>query len=159
MASGIQLLECKWDLARLLIEDGVAPINVAEEVGCSRCTIFNYKRNLRDFGDCLVLSISMLGRPSTITDGMIKVITASWLEWRAIPSSFFSRIHIWHVGFEDILGCQAQCISWWDCMVLLGWVWSHYIWIYNLQDPEKDSLEPKSGTYSVMSAGRVGSRF
>jgi len=80
MASGVPLPECKRDLARLLIEDSVAPINVAEEVGCSRRTIFNYKQNLRDFGDCLAQSISMLGRASTITDGMIKVITASWLE-------------------------------------------------------------------------------
>jgi len=63
----------KRELATVLIEEGVAIQDIIEEVGCSCRTIFNYKSNIKNFGDPLSPSISKVGRPPTLTTEMIDV--------------------------------------------------------------------------------------
>jgi len=48
----------KRQLAQSLIEEALPIQTIADEVKCSRRTVFRYKRNLKDHGSCLAPSIS-----------------------------------------------------------------------------------------------------
>ena len=64
-------------LARTLIETELLLNHIVEEVGCSLTTVYNYKKNLRIFNDCLAPSISKMGRPSNLTREMCEVCLLS----------------------------------------------------------------------------------
>jgi transposase len=73
MHGGQSLPPSKQQLVEALIEDGATIQDIMDQVGCSRATVFNYKRNLKDFGTVLAPSISRMGRPPTLTDEMVEV--------------------------------------------------------------------------------------
>jgi len=63
----------KRQLAQTLIENDVSPQEVIKKIKYSRCTVFNYKENIRVYGEPLASSISQTGRPSILTVEMLDV--------------------------------------------------------------------------------------
>jgi transposase len=59
--------------AESLIKVGGTEEDVIREVGCSRSTYYNYKQNIRLFGQSWAPSVSRIGRPSLFTQEMREV--------------------------------------------------------------------------------------
>ena len=74
MDGGRTLPSSKQQLIQALIEEGTAPKDIVEEAKCCRATVFNYKRNLKDFGTVLAPSNSRIGQPPTLMEEMIEIL-------------------------------------------------------------------------------------
>lgn len=65
----------KQQLAKLLLDDNTSPQSVADELNCSRRTVFRYKRNIGLFGQPIQPRVDKVGRPSIFTVEMTEVYT------------------------------------------------------------------------------------